>query len=103
MSKKVIKEHMHKDCSICAKHMDVILYNDRSYRGGHYFGKVPLSTEKEKARARSFGTRTVMWGDKEVQVAKKDPKPYGYAEYWECPKCYWGESDDKPKTVYHFN
>jgi hypothetical protein len=90
MPKKVIKKHVQKKCSICPREMDVIIYTDKSYRGGHYFGRVPLSTEKEKAKARSFGTRTVKWGDMEVQVCNKDPKPYGYFEYWECLKCYWG-------------
>lgn len=86
----IIKNHMNKNCSVCEKQMDVILYDNRSYRGGHYFGKIPLISKKEMTKARKCGTRTSMIAGREIQVLKKDPKPYGYSEYWECPKCYWG-------------
>jgi hypothetical protein len=61
--------------------MRVILYNDRSYRGGHYFGKMPMISKKEWAKAHKFGTRTSMLQGLEIQVMKKDPKPYGHFEY----------------------
>lgn len=55
-SKKGIKTRIRKICSICGKGLRLILYGDKTYRGGHYFGKIK-----------------------------------GKAEYWECPKCYWGK------------
>lgn len=69
--------------------MKVILYKDRNYRGGHYFGKIPFHYKKDFAKALKFGMVTKKIGDFEMQVLKKDPKPYKYEEYWECPQCYW--------------
>ena len=60
MINKLKLRQLRKVCVICGKQMKVILYNDHSYRGGHYFGKVSLAG-----------------------------KPYKHPEYWECPKCYW--------------
>jgi len=84
-----IKKRTIKKCSVCGKQINLIMYKDHSYRGGHYFGEAPLITKKEWARVSKFGTRTSMIGDWEIQVMKKDPKPYGHVEYWECPTCYW--------------
>lgn len=55
--RKTIKTRIKKDCVVCGNKIKVILYTDRSYRSGNYFGK--------------------------IKVEK------GYAEYWECSKCYW--------------
>lgn len=41
---KNIKERVTKSCSCCAKQINVILYSDRTYRGGHYFFKIPIKT-----------------------------------------------------------
>ena len=89
LEKKQIKSRLEKSCSICGKEIKVILYTDKSYRGGHYFFDIPISTKKEEAKARKAGTRTWKFGGLEFQVMKKDPKPYKHIEYWECPKCYW--------------
>lgn len=85
---KIIKNRTEKLCAICGKKIKVILYTNRSYRGGHYFGKIPISTKKEWARVMKLGTTPLKFGDKTIQVLKKDPKPYKHVEYWECPKCY---------------
>ncbi len=58
-------------------------------RGGHYFGKVPVFSKVEMAKAMKSGTTKVMVGTFEMNVLNIDPKPYRYFEYWECPKCYW--------------
>ena len=89
MAKKEKIKRLDKTCSICGRKIKVILYKDRSYRGGHYFGKTPLYTKKEFNKALKAGTREENIGGLEIEVLKKDPKPYGYEEYWECPKCYW--------------
>ncbi|MEK7501833.1 MAG: hypothetical protein AAB629_02825 [Patescibacteria group bacterium] len=86
---KIIKKRKEKACSICGKHMKVIIYTDRSYRGGHYFGKIPLVSKAEMAKALKLGTKKEKFGDLSMQIMKKDPKAYGSFEYWECPKCYW--------------
>lgn len=62
---------------------------DRTYRGGHYFCKIPISTKAEWAKALKAGTRISKIGGFTMNVLKKDPKPYKYVEYWECPTCYW--------------
>ncbi|OIO74368.1 MAG: hypothetical protein AUJ85_05755 [Elusimicrobia bacterium CG1_02_37_114] len=49
-----------KNCVVCDKKITVTVYQNRKYRGGHYFGKI--KTEKNKM-----------------------------FEYWECPKCYYGD------------
>ena len=64
MSKKIIKERIVRQCSICPKKINVILYTDDSYRGGHYF-----NLDKPKKRPKTL---------EEIAL-----------EYWECPTCYW--------------
>jgi len=88
--KKTIKKRLQKDCVVCGKQMRVISYIDRSYRGGHYFGKHPLFTDEALAEAHKAGTHEEVMGGRVIHVMNKNPIPYDYAEYWECPKCYWG-------------
>lgn len=42
---KTIVERLTKTCVICGRNLKVIIYSDRSYRGGHYFGKIIKSAE----------------------------------------------------------
>jgi hypothetical protein len=86
---KEIIRRLNKTCAVCGRKMKVVLYKDRSYRGGHYFGKIPLHTKKELNKALKAGTHKERIGDWEIKVLNKDPRPYKYKEYWECPKCYW--------------
>jgi len=90
MINKTIRKRVNKDCVVCEKAMSVILYDDKSYRGGHYFGKTPIASKKEWAKARKAGTHIYNLCGLEIQVMNKDPKPYKFSEYWECPACYWG-------------
>lgn len=91
MSVKSIVKRLQKTCACCEKTINVIVYSKKDYRGGHFFGKIPLYTKKEMARADSFGFKKGLFGKTVVHVMNKDPWPYGFAEYWECPKCYWGK------------
>jgi hypothetical protein len=88
-SYKEIIKRLNKTCAVCGRKMKVILYKDRTYRGGHYFGKIPLFTKKELKKALKAGTHKVRIGDSEIEVLNRNPKPCKYEEYWECPKCYW--------------
>ncbi len=100
VSGKEIKKRIVRMCSICGKDIKVIVYKDKTYRGGYYFFNIPLSTKKEQDKARRAGTRTEMMGDREVQVMRRDPKPYAYVEYWECSPCFrGGKVNDPPKPV----
>ncbi len=87
--KKEIVKRLNKNCACCGKNIKVVLYKDKSYRSGHYFDKIPLHTEKELKKALKAGTRKVKIVNHIINDLKKDAKPYGYKEYWECPKCYW--------------
>ena len=89
--KKEIIKQLSKTCAVCEKKIKVILYKNKTYRGGHYFGKVPLCTKKELNKALKAGTRKQSITGFKIEVLKKDPKPYKYEEYWECPKCYWSK------------
>jgi hypothetical protein len=37
---KLIAKIMAKICACCGKNIKVILYKNKTYRGGHYFGKI---------------------------------------------------------------
>lgn len=87
--KKVIKKRLQKVCAICGKAIKVIIYSTRAYRGGHFFGKMPLTTKKADLEAMKAGFRLVKYGDRVLRVCRKVAKPYGHFEYWECPRCYW--------------
>ena len=77
-------------CSICGKQMHVIFYEGKGYRGGHYFGKIPLHRKSELEKMRRSGThKSKMTPTWTVDVYNYDPKPYAHLEYWECPECYW--------------
>ena len=86
-----LKQHkkIGKTCAVCGKAINVYLYKGGKYRGGHYFGKIPLHTKKALDEASKAGTRKVKMGDMVWDVMKKETKPYKHVEYWECPKCYW--------------
>lgn len=86
---KVIRGRAEKTCSVCGKKIKVILYRDRSYRGGHYFFDVPICTKAEEKKAFRAGTREWKFRGQTFHVLKRDPKPYKFLEYWECPQCYW--------------
>lgn len=81
-------QKMNKKCSCCGKGIKITVYKDKTYRGGYYFGKIPISSKKEWKKALKSGTHKAKIGKMTVEVLNKDPKPYKYLEYWECSKCY---------------
>ena len=86
--KKEIRERVSKQCTSCEKDMTVLLYTDKTYRGGHYFGKIGIPSKKEALKEKKSGTREVKYGDLTVHVFKYSPKVTKFIENWECPKCY---------------
>ena len=80
---------IYRSCAICGENILIKLDDNDNYTGGHYFGKIPLSTNKEYNLALKAGTTKERWGKIEVEILKKDPKPYKHIEYWECNKCYF--------------
>jgi len=91
VSKKEIIKRLDKTCACCGRNIKVILYKKKTYRGGHYFGKIPLYIKEEIRKAMKAGTKKEKIDNWEIEVLKKNPKLYKYEEYWECPKCYWGK------------
>ena len=86
---KLIAKSLVKICARCGKKLKVIIYKNKTYRGGHYFGKIPLCNKKETNIAIKAGFNLWHFKGLTFHVLKKNPKPYAYVEYWECPKCYW--------------
>ncbi len=86
---KSIKKRVNKTCSMCGKEINVIIYTGTTYRGGHFFGKVGLTTKKAEMEAHKAGTRLYNFHGTILRVMSKDSVPYKYVEDWECPKCYW--------------
>lgn len=41
------KDKIIRDCVVCGKKIKVIIYSNRKYRGGHYFGKVNIEKNKK--------------------------------------------------------
>lgn len=47
-SKQVINSKpMHRNCAICAKNMAIIVYPNKTYKGGHFFGKIEIGKNKK--------------------------------------------------------
>lgn len=86
---KLISKGLVKICSCCGKEIKIFVYKNNTCRGGHYFGKIPLCSKKATDKAMKAGFNLWHFKNSTFRVFKKDPKPYAYAEYWECPKCYW--------------
>ncbi|MFA6547399.1 MAG: hypothetical protein WCT11_00450 [Candidatus Magasanikbacteria bacterium] len=85
MTTKTIKKRVRKICSCCGKEINVILYSDKNYRGGHYFGKVPVYDENSYKKATVKVEKKTGW--RIVSGLKIKEK----IEYWEWPRCYRGK------------
>jgi hypothetical protein len=46
MPKKEIKKRLLKSCSICERKINLISYADKTYRGGHFFGKFTIRKKR---------------------------------------------------------
>jgi hypothetical protein len=88
MIRKKIVNRRDIPCSVCERRMHVVFYQNKKYRGGHYFGKVPLYRKSELRKMERSGTRRSKLNPNWA-VYNYNPKPYAHFEYWECPECYW--------------
>ncbi len=68
--------------------MSILIFDNKTYTGGHYFGKIPIASKKEWKRAMSFGTHKSKIGSVTIDVMNRDPKPYKHVDMWECETCY---------------
>ena len=81
-------EHLVRKCVICGKDINVIHYEDRSYKGGHFF-KV-LRLPDADAEYYSLGK------DPDTGWELFDWKGSSYElEYWECDDCYFDDPVEK--------
>ena len=75
-------------CSVCGKKIQLTLTWSGRIKGGYYFGNIPLHRKSELKKMSQSGTHKTKIGSMEFDVCNYDPKPYAYAEFWECEKCY---------------
>lgn len=83
-SRKIIINRLKRTCAVCGKEIKVNIYKDRSYRGGHYFGKMEIPIRKGKYK--KVGS-TILCNEKVDVVDWTGEKKE--VEYWECSECYW--------------
>lgn len=69
---KVIVKRITPVCVDCGKKMRVICYRDHTYRGGHYFGKIPLYRKGALEKARQGGVREKVFYGITILVMKKE-------------------------------
>ncbi len=87
-NKNKVSNNKQKECSVCGRKIKVVFNADKTYSGGYYFGKIPLTSKKEMKRVMKSGLRKTKLGNRFVDVLKEEPKAFAYGEYWECQKCY---------------
>ena len=79
MKEKIIK----RECLVCGKKLSIKVKENRTYKGGYYFGKIKFSVGKGKykkvGKSKVLGkmSNIVKWTGKQKEV-----------EYWECKKCF---------------
>jgi hypothetical protein len=79
MSKE--KRTLERDCMECGKTIEITVYADDTYEGGHYFGEFTVSDEGSGGEYEKTGE----WEGHDVVKWTGDEESY---EYWECDDCY---------------
>lgn len=80
---KAIAKRIQKPRSLCGGKIRLILYHDRTYRGGHYFGGIPIYRKRDlRTAASTYDKKLNGW-------VLRGIKPIRHVEYWECPQRYW--------------
>lgn len=67
MKKKKVRKVITRRCSVCGKELKIVVYEDGTYEGGHYFGNL-------KKLVKEYGTYDSTIPNEEY-------------EYWECNEC----------------
>ena len=39
--------NLNRHCVVCGKKLNIIVYLDKTYKGGHFFGKIELDNNKK--------------------------------------------------------
>jgi hypothetical protein len=84
MSKE--KRTIERDCVDCGEPIEITLYEDDTYEGGHYFGEFTVADEDSEGEYEKTGEYeghdVVTWTGDEVSY-----------EYWECDDCYSSQAN----------
>jgi hypothetical protein len=68
-----IKTKLNRLCALCGRHIPVNVYQDGSYRGGEYFGKMPEFAMRKRPGGFDPAITDEVWKHSD--------------EYWECSEC----------------
>jgi hypothetical protein len=47
MKKEIVSKNIERDCVACGKKLKIVIHEDRTYAGGHFFGKLELGKNKK--------------------------------------------------------
>lgn len=70
-------------CIVCGKELEITLFENGEYSGGHYFGKMELPVGEGENRI--LGKKDI--GGMEVEVFEWTGD-HEEMEYWECDDCF---------------
>ncbi len=74
---------INRKCIVCLGKLRIKVYEDKHYKGGHYFNKMKVPIGKGEYKQIS----TTKLGRRKIKVVKWTGKEKEI-EYWECNKCY---------------
>ena len=82
MKSKIIE----RICAVCGKKLNIISYENHSYEGGHYFGKIEIPVD--------WNSYKIIDDNYEIYPGWKVPIfewtcECAEEEYWECDDCYY--------------
>ena len=72
-SKKPVYAHINRRCAACAARVRITVYEDGTYRGGEYFGKMPELAMRKRPGGYDAAVADEIWRHSD--------------EYWECINC----------------
>lgn len=72
-SRKPIRARINRQCLVCGRRIQVTIYEDDSYRGGEYFGRMPEFAMQKRPGGYDPLVAEEIWRHSD--------------EYWECPSC----------------
>ena len=77
----VARRIIERDCMECGKTIEITVYKNDTYEGGHYFGKFTVRDEDSGGEYQKTGE----WEEHDVVEWTEEEDSY---EYWECDDCF---------------
>lgn len=81
------KHTIERDCMECSKTIDIRVYEDNTYEGGHYFGEFTDPDGDSDGKYEKTGE----WEGHDVVKWTGDEESF---EYWECDDCFGSRQAD---------